>query len=184
MVLWNHHCSRRSRTPLPQPLDAFLEQYAWREKPKYQEYWPRYKKTATVLGARVLGCPMTVGYTCKDECFEVLKIAILTVNLDSSERLAETRVIFLVDDAGMVCAPEAVVQPAASITDGSIDEILNWPVIRHALHLLACQGKGNQKTKCAEASFKALAKNPGRSGPRIVLVRTDVAYVLIVWAGR
>ena len=143
MVLWNHHCSRRSRTPLPQPLDAFLEQYAWREKPKYQEYWPRYKKTAAALGTRVLGCPMTVGYTCKGECFEVLKIAILTVNLDSSERLAETRVIFLAEDAGMVCAPEAVVQPAADITDGSIDEILNWPGIRQALYLLARQDKGN-----------------------------------------
>ena len=90
---------------------------------------------------------MTVGYTCMDECFEVLKIAILTVNLDSSERLAETRVIFLAEDAGMVCTPEAVVQPAADITDGSIDEILNWPVIRHALYLLARQDKGNAPKK-------------------------------------
>jgi hypothetical protein len=82
IVLWNHPCAQNIRKPLPQSLHEFIKQYAWRGKHPYP--WPR-NRTAKVLGAHVLGCPLTVGFTCRDEVFEVLKITILTVSVDSTD---------------------------------------------------------------------------------------------------
>jgi hypothetical protein len=103
--------------------------------------WPKNRRDATVHAARILGCPLTVGYTCADECFQVLKIGIRTVSVPSAEWPPRQQLIFNRRGAAMVWAHRPVVPESPAITDGSIDEIKAWPNICDALHLVANSGK-------------------------------------------
>ena len=93
--------------------------------------------------ARILGCPLTVGYTCADECFQVLKIGILTVSVPSAEWPPRRQLIFNARGAAMVWAHRPVVPEFPAITDGPFDEIKAWPSICDALHLVANSGKAS-----------------------------------------